>query len=145
MSLERLGLIAQVREEPPQVSAQIVLGAALLRRPSVSANTARVSVAVSTYCGEDLIVGCIEGLEAQTIAGELEIIVVDSGSPQNEHAIVEGLRRIYPYIVYLRTERETLYVRGNRALEVATGEYFANVNIDDWIRPGHVASVRGSS
>ena len=95
----------------------------------------RVSVAVSTYCGEELIGPCIEGLEAQTIAGQLEIIVVDSGSPQNEGAIVERLQRAYSNIVYRRTEHETLYGSWNRALEVATGKYFANVNLDDWIHP----------
>jgi len=94
-----------------------------------------VSVAVSTYCGEELIGSCIEGLEAQTIADELEIIVIDSGSPENERAIVEHLQHAYSNIVYVRTERETLYGSLNRALEVATGDYFANVNIDDWLRP----------
>ena len=50
-------------------------------------------------------------------------------------AIVERLQQAYPNIVYLRTERETLYGAWNRALEMARGTYFANVNIDDWIRP----------
>jgi hypothetical protein len=94
----------------------------------------RVSVAVSTYCGADLVSDCIRGIEAQTIASELEIIVVDSGSPQNEREIVQGLQRIYSNVLYVRTERETLYSAWNRALALASGRYFANVNVDDWMR-----------
>ena len=94
----------------------------------------RVTVAVSTYRGERLIRSCIEDLENQTIGSDLEIIVIDSGSPEDERSIVEELQRTYTNIVYVRTEHETLYSSWNRALELAHGTYFANVNIDDWLR-----------
>jgi Glycosyl transferase family 2 len=94
----------------------------------------RVSVVVSTYCGEELIGDCLRELEQQTIADQLQIIVIDSGSPQDERTIVERLQETYTNIDYVRTERETLYASWNRALELATGTYFANMNVDDWIR-----------
>lgn len=43
-----------------------------------------VSVLVSTYNAERLIQGALESLEQQTIASRIEIIVIDSGSPQDE-------------------------------------------------------------
>ncbi|MDO8392077.1 MAG: glycosyltransferase [Actinomycetota bacterium] len=100
----------------------------------MSAPRPLVSVVVSTYCGESLLRGCLEILLGQTIASRLEIIVIDSGSPQNERAIVDDMRRTAPNIVYVRTERESLYVAWNRALHMATGDYFANFNTDDWLR-----------
>jgi len=93
-----------------------------------------ISVVVSTYCGARYIRRCLELLEAQTVAHRLEILVIDSGSPENERSIVEELQQAHENIVYVRTDRETLYAAWNRALELATGTYFANFNVDDWIR-----------
>src|SRR5439155_1145656 len=80
---------------------------------------------------ERYIRACLEDLEAQTIADRTEIIVIDSGSPQNERAIVEEFQQRYSNIVYLRTERETLYAAWNRAVQMARGKYITNANSDD--------------
>ncbi|MDO8362222.1 MAG: glycosyltransferase [Actinomycetota bacterium] len=93
-----------------------------------------VSVVVSTYRGERLLRGCLEMLLRQSISDRLEIIVIDSGSPENERGIVQDMQKEHPNIVYERTPRETLYSAWNRALRLSTGIYFANVNTDDWIR-----------
>jgi FkbM family methyltransferase len=90
-----------------------------------------VSAIVSTYNGERFLRGCLEDLEAQTIADRLEIIVVDSGSTQNERAIVENFQRRYDNIRYLRTERESLYAAWNRGVGLARGRYLTNANTDD--------------
>jgi len=56
----------------------------------------------------------LEDLEAQTIANQLEIVIVDSASPEDERKIVEEFRRSYDNIVYLRTdERENSHVALN--------------------------------
>ncbi|HIQ05788.1 MAG TPA: glycosyltransferase, partial [Anaerolineae bacterium] len=91
-----------------------------------------VSAIVSTYNSERFIRGCLEDLEAQTIADRLEIIVVDSGSQQNERAIVEEFQQRYDNIVYIRTEeRETVYAAWNRGIKAARGKYITNANTDD--------------
>ena len=89
---------------------------------------------VSTYANESLIRGNLEMLLRQKGADRLEVIVIDSGSPQDERSVVESLQSGRDNIVYVRTSRETLYAAWNRALEMSTGTYFANVNVDDWIR-----------
>jgi FkbM family methyltransferase len=91
----------------------------------------RVSAIVSTYNSERFLRACLNDLEAQTIAHELEIIVVDSGSQQNERAIVEEFQQRYNNIVYLRTERESLYAAWNRGVRMAKGRYITNANTDD--------------
>jgi glycosyltransferase involved in cell wall biosynthesis len=91
-----------------------------------------VSAIVSTYNSERFIQGCLEDLEAQTIAGRLEIIVVDSGSPQNERAIVEEFQQRYGNIAYIRTaQREGVYAAWNRGIQAARGTYITNANTDD--------------
>jgi glycosyltransferase involved in cell wall biosynthesis len=62
----------------------------------------------------------------------LEVLVIDSGSPENESAIVGEYVKNYPENIKLvRTEREPLYVAWNRALGMATGKYVTNANTDD--------------
>jgi glycosyltransferase involved in cell wall biosynthesis len=91
-----------------------------------------VSAIVSTYNAAEFIRGCIEDLERQTIADQLEIIVIDSASPQNEGKIVRELQECYQNIRYLRTEqRETVYAAWNRAINMARGRYITNANTDD--------------
>lgn len=91
-----------------------------------------VSAIVSTYNSEKFIRGCLEDLEAQTIADRLEIIIVDSCSEQNEQFVVQEFQKKYPNITYVRTEkRENLYASWNRAIRIARGRYITNANADD--------------
>ncbi|MBJ6801184.1 glycosyltransferase [Geomonas propionica] len=94
-----------------------------------------VSAIVSTYNADRFLAGKLEDLEAQTIASQLEIIVIDSASPGNERAIVEQFQRRFDNIRYLRTDqRETVYQAWNRGIRMATGEFVTNANTDDRLR-----------
>ena len=98
----------------------------------------RVSALVSTYAAEDVMRGCLQDLVDQTLfaKGQLEIVVIDSASPQNEGAIVEEFQQRYPNIKYLRTAaREGVYMAWNRAARAASGCYLSNANTDDRHRP----------
>src|SRR5687767_7896873 len=87
---------------------------------------------VSTYNAESFMRGCLEDLEAQTIADRIEIVVIDSNSPQREVDIVREFQQRHSNIRYLRTEeRETLYKAWNRGVEMARGKYLTNANTDD--------------
>ena len=91
-----------------------------------------VTALVSTYNSERFIRGCLEDLEAQTIADQIEIIIIDSASPQNERTIVEEFQKRYNNIVYIRTRmREKLYAAWNRGIRMAKGKYITNTNTDD--------------
>ena len=98
----------------------------------------KISVIVSTYNSAKFIRGCLETLVNQTLyqKGELEIVVIDSASPQNEESIVKEFQAKYPNIIYERTsQRETLYASWNRAVKMARGVYITNANTDDRLRP----------
>ena len=91
-----------------------------------------VSALVSTYCAERFMRGLLEDLEGQTIADRMEIVIVDSNSPQNEGAIVREFQKRYDNIVYLRTpERENSHVAFNRCIELARGKYVTLACTDD--------------
>jgi Flp pilus assembly protein TadD/glycosyltransferase involved in cell wall biosynthesis len=97
-----------------------------------SSNQPLISAIVSIYNSERFMRGCLEDLEAQTIADKLEIIIIDSASPQNEEAIVREFQQRFGNIKYIRTpERETVYQAWNQGIKLASGTYITNANTDD--------------
>ena len=93
-----------------------------------------VSAIVSTYNSEKFIRGCLENLTDQTLykKGLLEIIIINSGSEENEDAIIKEFLKDYKNIVYLYTPfRETIYKSWNRGVSIAKGKYLTNANTDD--------------
>jgi glycosyltransferase involved in cell wall biosynthesis len=104
-----------------------------------------VSALVSAYNSEKFIRGCLEDLKAQSFAGKLEIIVIDSGSEQNEAAVVRELQQTFPSIVYIHTqERETLYAAWNRGIRAARGAYLTSANTDDRHRADALEIMSGA-
>ena len=61
----------------------------------------------------------------------LEIIVINSGSQQNEEKIINEFQLNHPNIKYIKTKRETIYQAWNRGFKVAKGQYVINANTDD--------------
>ncbi len=106
-------------------------GSKCLENKSMHKSTPLISAIVSTYKSERFLRGCLEDLERQTIANHLEIIVINSGSPENEESIVREFQQHHKNIVYLRTERETVYQSWNRAVGLARGKYLTSANTDD--------------
>jgi glycosyltransferase involved in cell wall biosynthesis len=93
-----------------------------------------LSAIVSTYNSENFIKGCMDDLLNQTIysKGELEIVVINSGSEQDEERIIKDYQSKYSNIKYIRTEeRETIYQAWNRGIKTASGKYVTNANTDD--------------
>jgi glycosyltransferase involved in cell wall biosynthesis len=104
----------------------------------------KVTAIVSTCNAERFMRGCLEDLVAQTLLSQMEIIVVDSASPENERKIVEEFQRSHPNIIYLRTEkRETLYAAWNRAILLSRGKYLTNANTDDRHAPDAIEILAG--
>jgi glycosyltransferase involved in cell wall biosynthesis len=93
----------------------------------------KVTAIVSTFASARFMRGCLDDLLAQTLyaKGLLEILVIDSGSPEDESAIVREYLARFPNIRLERTEREPLYVAWNRAIKLARGSYITNANTDD--------------
>lgn len=91
-----------------------------------------VSAIVSVYNCERFIAGCLKDLERQTIADRLEIVVINSGSQENEEPIIRDFQKRFNNIVYIKTEnRETIYQAWNKGIKAASGKYITNANTDD--------------
>jgi glycosyltransferase involved in cell wall biosynthesis len=100
-----------------------------------------ITAIVSTYSAERFMRSCLEDLVAQTLFNDMEVLVIDSGSPQGESAICEEFASKYPQIRFLRTKREPLYVAWNRAISLARGRYLTSANTDDRHHPSFMATM----
>lgn len=77
---------------------------------------------------------CIESLINQTNC-EYEIILVNDGSPDNCGIICDEYGNKFPNIKVIHQENQGVSVARNTGINVATGEYIAFVDADDWIAP----------
>ena len=94
-----------------------------------------ISAIISTYNSEKYLKGRIEDLLDQSIADQLEIIIVNSASQQNEDGIVKDYQGLFPNIHYIRTQkRETIYKAWNRGIKISSGEFITNANTDDRLK-----------
>jgi glycosyltransferase involved in cell wall biosynthesis len=94
-----------------------------------------VSAIISTYNSETFLKGRLENLLEQSISNKLEIVLVNSGSQENEDKVIDEFRKVHSNIRYIKTEeRETIYKAWNRGIKLASGEFITNANTDDRLR-----------
>jgi glycosyltransferase involved in cell wall biosynthesis/GT2 family glycosyltransferase len=94
-----------------------------------------VTAIVSTYASAGYLRGRLENLLSQTLGDRLEVVVVDSCSPENDADIAREYASRDPRVRVVRTsERETIYKAWNRGVEMARGKYLTNANADDILR-----------
>ena len=99
----------------------------------------KVSVIVSLYKAAEKLSFFLTALCQQTLLkkGEVEIILVDSGSPTNEHEVfAEYLNRTPLNAVYARSaERETIQAAWNRGIGLARSPYLLFLGVDETLYP----------
>jgi glycosyltransferase involved in cell wall biosynthesis len=95
-------------------------------------NEKKISILTSMYNGDDQIAGFLEDITSQTVFSDCELIIIDANSPGNEKEIIELYQKKYPNIIYKRLERDPgIYGCWNAAIEMSSGEYITNANLDD--------------
>ena len=95
----------------------------------------KVSIIIPVYNVEKYISKCLDSLVKQTLK-EIEIIVVNDGSPDNSQKIIDKYVKKYPDKVKSYTkENGGQGSARNYGLEKAHGEYIGYVDSDDFIEP----------
>lgn len=95
---------------------------------------AMVSIIVPVYKTEKYLRKCVEAILAQTYK-DLEIILVDDGSPDTCPLICDELAKTDNRIKVIHKENGGLSSARNEGLKEATGKYITFVDSDDTINP----------
>ena len=95
----------------------------------------KLSVIVPVYKAEKTLRKCVDSLLAQTL-GDLEIILVNDGSPDGCQAILDDYAARFPDTVRTKTVENGGQGRArNFGIDMARGEWLGFVDSDDWVLP----------
>lgn len=95
-------------------------------------NQPLISIIVPVYRVEKYLKKCVDSLINQTYKN-LEIILVDDGSPDNCPIVCDTYAKIDSRIVVIHKENGGLSDARNAGLDIASGEYIGFVDSDDYI------------
>lgn len=94
----------------------------------------KVSVVVPIYNVEKYLRECVDSILGQTLK-DLEIILVDDGSPDGCPEIVDEYARRDKRVVAIHQENAGYSTAVNYGIKIAKGEYIGIIESDDWIEP----------
>lgn len=98
----------------------------------------KVSIIVPVYNVEKFLPKCIESIINQEYKN-IEIILVDDGSPDNSGEICEHYKKIDNRIVVIHKENAGVSEARNTGIDYATGDYICFIDGDDFVMPDYVS------
>lgn len=105
------------------------------KNPKTSSKTRpKVSVVVPIYNVEKYLNECVDSILAQTLK-DIEVILVDDGSPDNCGEIVDEYAAQDSRVVAVHQENGGYSKAVNHGIDLAKGEYIGIIESDDWIEP----------
>ncbi len=96
-----------------------------------------ISVIIPVYKVEDYIRRCVDSVLTQTY-GNLEIILVDDGSPDRCGEICDEYAAKDKRVVSIHKKNGGLSDARNAGMEVCKGEYITFLDSDDWVVPDYI-------
>lgn len=105
-------------------------------------NKEKVSVIIPVYNVGQYIEQCIRSIQEQDYPN-VEIVVVNDGSPDNSLEIIEGLASEDERIVVINKENSGVSASRNVGIKASTGEYLMFVDGDDFLAQDCVSYFMG--
>jgi glycosyltransferase involved in cell wall biosynthesis len=103
----------------------------------------KISYLISTYKAERFMDRRLRNLLCEQNEKDIEVVVVDSASPEDERGIVEKWEAMFPdRVQYIRQDERTPYgVSWLVGWQYANGLFVCNANTDDLCDPDHAGKV----
>ncbi len=92
----------------------------------------KVSVIIPVYQASAFLEKCLNSVIHQTLL-DIEIIIINDGSPDPMDEVIASRYTSDPRVTYLQHENRGQGETRNRGIELATGEYLAFVDSDDYM------------
>ena len=105
-------------------------------------NIPKVSIIIPKYNVEKYLRECIDSIINQTLK-DIEIILVDDGSPDNSGKIADEYAEKDKRITVIHQQNKWLGGARNSGLKIAKGEYIACIDADDYIAPDFCEKLYG--
>lgn len=111
----------------------------------------KVSIIASVFNADKYIEQYLEDVTRQTIfKDKCELVLINPNSPGNEEPVIKKYMEKFPNIVYKRLDKDPgLYATWNLAIQMASGEFITNANLDDrkapWSLEKHAKALYGNS
>ena len=102
-----------------------------------------ISIIVPIYNVEKYLERCIKSLISQTYKN-IEIVLVNDGSPDNSEDICLRFKRQDNRIVYLKQKNAGLSAARNAGMKIAKGKYYMFVDSDDYVNVNFVKTLHDS-
>lgn len=94
----------------------------------------KVSVIIPVYNVEQYLERCVQSVMRQTYSN-LEVILVNDGSTDGSLSVCKKLQEKYPEIIIVDKPNGGLSSARNAGIRIATGDYIAFLDSDDWVAP----------
>lgn len=92
-----------------------------------------LSVSIAAYNAESFLRECIESVLTSSVAGDIELLVVNDGSTDNTLELAKSYKQQYPEsIKIINKENGGWGSTVNEGIKNATGKYFKLLDADDW-------------
>lgn len=104
--------------------------------------TPLVSIVVPAYKVEEYLKQCLQSIADQTYQN-IEILVIDDGSPDRSGAIADEFAKNEPRLRVIHTENRGVSSARNTGIDESKGQYIAFVDSDDRLMPDFVEYMLG--
>ncbi|MGL6099833.1 MAG: glycosyltransferase family 2 protein [Fusobacteriaceae bacterium] len=96
----------------------------------------KISIVVPVYNTEKYLNRCLDSILNQSLK-EIEVIIVNDGSPDNSTKIIEEYRLQDSRVKVINKKNGGLSSARNAGIEIANGEYIIHLDSDDWIEQNY--------
>lgn len=102
----------------------------------------KVSIVVPVYKVEKYLKRCLDSIITQTY-NDIEVILVDDGSPDKSGKICEEYAAKYPYFKVIHQKNMGLSSARNSGTKNASGDYVTYIDSDDFVSPDYIEYLMG--
>ena len=105
-------------------------------------NTKILSIIIPVYNVEKYLAKCFDSIIQQCTTDNIEIIIVNDGSPDNSLEIIAKYHKDYASLIKVVNQKnQGLSMARNNGLDIASGDYVWFVDSDDWLPENAIQNV----